>query len=226
MTSETKQKLFKKLLGANNITRDHVIERLYQDLQNGTGSKSLIDVNLQYWLDNNVYESIDFRERLYKLFPALSGEEVAEQLPELTGSEKQIKWALSIREEMLEKGVEAAKTETKASWFIDWRDDSNYKITYKKIRENNDWDYDKATRFRVEAKNIGDRSFFRLKDLDRITLDTKIFSCEADSEDDADQDLVDLATAQLRDRVYSYIEFDLKRIERQKAHYRRLGKRV
>lgn len=47
----------------------------------------------------------------------------AQGLPELTGSDKQIRWALSIREKLLkkEKLAEAAATETSARWFIDNR---------------------------------------------------------------------------------------------------------
>jgi hypothetical protein len=47
----------------------------------------------------------------------------AQGLPELEGSEKQIRWALSIREKLLKKDslAEAAATKTSAKWFIDNR---------------------------------------------------------------------------------------------------------
>jgi hypothetical protein len=154
-------------------------------------------------------------------------------LPRLQGSEKQVKWATEIREEMLNKGVDKALTETSASWFIDWRDNSNYKITFELIvRESKNWDWGKSTKFKVEADRLGNREFFRLEEQgeealeegkpEPINLTSDVFAFKVEHDDAT---LARLATAKLRDRIEGKI-FHLKQIERQKEAMRRKGRRV
>jgi hypothetical protein len=153
-------------------------------------------------------------------------------LPELTGSEKQVTWASEIRTEMLAKGVEKAKIETRASWFIDWRDDSNYKIVSMEIFHKTPFSSSDWTKFKIEAKRLGDREFFRLEEAgeealeqgqeEPINLTSDVFAFKVEHED---KQLARLATAKLRDRIEGKI-FHLKQIERQKEAMRRKGRRV